>query len=121
MSEEYNDLSAEITRLGGVWYELVNIDHHKDRDCHWGIDVVWSYGEPPKFRAWHDGYVYERISKDFRNLRAAMVYVRDELTEAINGQKNWATSPHIDDEEDDYWNEGDKQKVVAILTQAGIL
>ena len=37
----------EITKLTELWYEIVGNDHHKDRDCHWYINKVWSYGEKP--------------------------------------------------------------------------
>lgn len=43
--------------LTGMWYEMVTIDHHKDRDCYWYIEQVWSYGRPPTWRVRHDGYV----------------------------------------------------------------
>lgn len=116
MNDDLNKLSAEITTLTGVWCELVNIDHHKDRDCHWGIDVVWSYGDGPKFKAWHEGYVYKRISQEFRNMNAAMVYIRDQVKAAINSQRDWANRTFADE---DYYSQDDAKSVISILEKAG--
>ena len=57
----------EITRLTALWYEYVGLDHHKDRDCHWYINKVWSYGDKPYYRIEHYGYVYtfEEASKNY--------------------------------------------------------
>ena len=60
-SEELNRLSNEITEMGAAWYRYVGLDHHKDRDCHFMVEAIWSYGDPPKFRAYHEGYVGERF------------------------------------------------------------
>ena len=50
----------KITRLTAFWYEYVNIDHHKDRDCHFYITKHWAYGDPPTYAARHEGYIAER-------------------------------------------------------------
>ena len=55
--QDYSLAEAIATELTGMWYELVGLDHHKDRDCHWGIEQRWSYGDPPTWRVTHDGYV----------------------------------------------------------------
>lgn len=116
---DYNELSAEITRLTGVWYELVNVDHHKDRDCHWTIETTWSYGEGPKFHVWHEGYVYKRVSLRFHTFLHAMVGLRDEVLEAIESKREWALRAS-DPANDDYWNADDAKKVLAILEKAGL-
>ena len=33
-----------ILKLTKLWYRYVNMNHHKDIDCHWYIQDVWSYG-----------------------------------------------------------------------------
>jgi hypothetical protein len=50
-------LDDEITALTEKWCRYVGLDHHKDRDCHFYIEKRWSYGDPPKYRAQHYGYV----------------------------------------------------------------
>ena len=52
-------LNKEIARLANIWYNYVSTDHHKDRDCHFYIETVWSYGEEPFYRAVHNGYIME--------------------------------------------------------------
>ena len=50
-------LEEKITMLTAKWYRYVNIDHHKDRDCHLYIEKVWSYGDEPYYIAYHHGYI----------------------------------------------------------------
>ena len=37
----------EITELTTLWYNIISLGHHKDSDCHWYINKVWSYGGEP--------------------------------------------------------------------------
>jgi hypothetical protein len=46
-----------ITKLTSIWMEC--LDYHKDRDCHWYVQLTWSYGDEPYWEAQHYGYVYE--------------------------------------------------------------
>jgi hypothetical protein len=48
-----------ITKLTEKWYVYVNLDHHKSRDCVWSIDISYSYGEKPKYYAYHNGYILD--------------------------------------------------------------
>jgi hypothetical protein len=114
VSDDYNVLSDEIVRLSGIWYELVNVDHPKDKDCHWSIETTYSYGDGPRFTVWHDGYVYKRVSKEYKTLRAALTGLRDELKRAIQHQKSWAI---------EYGNEdpyGGAKDVLAILERENL-
>lgn len=52
-------IEEEIIFLTDKWYKYVNIDHHKDRDCHWYIEKVWSYGDEPYYFASHHGYILD--------------------------------------------------------------
>lgn len=49
-------LEDEIQALTAKWYAYVNLDHHKDKDCHFYIEKRWSYGKRAQYRAWHYGY-----------------------------------------------------------------
>lgn len=49
----------KITRLTEKWYTYVNLDHHKTKDCIWTIEISYKYGEPPKYQAYHYGYIIE--------------------------------------------------------------
>lgn len=80
-----------ITELTELWYKLVSLDHHKDRDCHWYINKIWSYGNPPIYRVEHYGYVYEDIgSEDFKEYKDAERYLRNEIENAIQIEIKWA-------------------------------
>lgn len=96
-SEMMNDVSRDITRLTEIWYRLVNRDHHKDRDCHWGIDMTWSYGNNPVFRVWHEGYVHDRVELKKSSMFAALTALQSEIRRAISDYLDWA--------QDDQWGE----------------
>jgi hypothetical protein len=52
-------LEEEIIALSKQWMDAISGDHHKDRDCHWFIEKVWSYGEDPYYQAYHRGYLLD--------------------------------------------------------------
>jgi hypothetical protein len=53
------DLEQQLIELTNKWYNYVSLDHHKDRDCHWYITKVYSYGQPAKYIASHNGYILD--------------------------------------------------------------
>ena len=69
-----------ITELACLYYEVVNWDHHKDRDCHFTIALIWSYGDGPTFVVRHQGYLHE-IPSD--NAFSTMEEAEDHLIERI--------------------------------------
>ncbi|HWW67356.1 MAG TPA: hypothetical protein VNY83_05185 [Solirubrobacterales bacterium] len=50
---------AELTKLVAEYYEVVQDDIHKDRDCHWQLVERFSYGKRVGWFVDHNGYVYE--------------------------------------------------------------
>jgi hypothetical protein len=81
-----------ITELSSLWYNIVGSDHHKDRDCHWYINKVWSYGDKPFYRVEHYGYVYSpnEIAEDkFRTLQGAEKCLIFHMLEAIDAEYSW--------------------------------
>lgn len=73
-------LEKEITLLTQKWYRYVNLDHHKDRDCHWYIEKVWSYGDEPYYVAYHNGYIGpEWKSPNCATEEMAQTLLRDKL------------------------------------------
>ena len=79
-----------ITKLTKIWYKLVNLDHHKDKDCHWYISMVWSYGEKPYYRVEHYGYVYDEVIEGGLTYNEAIQFLLDTLTHAIKSEEQWA-------------------------------
>lgn len=80
----------KITKLTKLWYEIVSLDHHKDRDCHWYINKVWSYGNPPIYRVEHYGYVYKDIVSEFDTYKEGKEALTEEIRTAIRKEKDWA-------------------------------
>lgn len=78
-----NPQHAAIQMLTELWYILVNQDHHKDRDCHWWIEIVWSYGDQPVFRIRHNGYVHREVQIECASLAAAEQQLVRELMTAF--------------------------------------
>lgn len=73
-------LEEEITILTEKWYRYVNLDHHKDRDCHWYIEKRYSYGDEPHYQAFHNGYVIDDWSSPVCDtIELAETILRDKL------------------------------------------
>ena len=77
---------ATVVDLTGLWYSIVNLDHHKDKDCHWYINKTYSYGSSPIYNVEHYGYVYEEIHKTFTNYTDAQSFIILHLIKAIRNQ-----------------------------------
>ena len=77
----------QITELSRVWYIQIGGDHHKDRDCHFYINTVWSYGQKQKYRVGHYGYIIEEIEEEFDTYREAAEFLLNKITEMINIEK----------------------------------
>ena len=83
-------MNEEIRRLTRKWYELVNYDHHKDRDCHFYINEVWSYGAAPIWRAEHYGYVGQEFSVDCATYEEAQKELVSRLKDMFKEEVRWA-------------------------------
>ena len=81
------DKEKYIIKLTNDYYELISADHHKDRDCHWYVNKVWSYGDKPMYRVEHYGYCYEEFYEDFVTYEKARDYLISKLEDAIKGEK----------------------------------
>jgi len=95
-----------ITQLTRVWYSLVGLDHHKDRDCHWSININYDYGDPPVFVLYHDGYVYynSQLEKEtYSTYEDAENGLIDYLVDAIQKEKDWAD--HVLADNPDNWEQ----------------
>ena len=79
-----------LLKLTEFWYDYVGCDHHKDRDCHFYINQVWSYGQEPYYRIEHYGYMSE-LDDDTRYetyeeaLDAFIVWLETEIKEVYAG------------------------------------
>jgi hypothetical protein len=78
------NIESKIQKLAAEYHKLIGPEHHKDRDCHWHIDVTWSYGAPARFIVRHKGYLYTELEKECDTYSEALETLRDEIKEAID-------------------------------------
>jgi hypothetical protein len=84
------DLNKEIIRLTELWYKYVNLSHHKDCDCHWYINSLWSYGAKPHYEVEHNGYVFEADPVIYSTYQQAQKGLIKMLNKAFKEEKDWA-------------------------------
>ena len=81
------EILDQITELSKDWYTVIGCDHHKDRDCHFYINTVWSYGRKQKYRVEHYGYIVENIEEEFDTYREAAEFLLNTITDMIKIEK----------------------------------
>ena len=81
---------SKTLKLTELYYRLVSLDHHKDRDCRWYITQVWSYGEPPVWIVQHYGYCYKKVEWTCDTYEDALEVLESHLTDAIANDVEWA-------------------------------
>lgn len=52
-------MKSQIEALADKYYNMITHDHHKDRDCHFHIEKIFSYGEDTGWHIYHLGYLNE--------------------------------------------------------------
>jgi hypothetical protein len=77
------EILNEITELSKEWYILIGGDHHKDRDCHFYINTVWSYGHKQKYRVEHYGYIFRNVEEEFDTYHEAAMFLLNKIKEMI--------------------------------------
>ena len=91
-SDEYKlSLIDRITELTEEWFSLISGDHHKDRDCHWTVETQWSYGQRPRYKVLHYGYILREISEEYNSYADAVQGLHDTLANAVKKLKNELT------------------------------
>jgi hypothetical protein len=77
------DKLKKITQLTDEWYKLIGKDHHKDRDCHFYINTVWSYGQNQTYRVEHHGYIADEIDDEFETYDQAANFLIKKIQDMI--------------------------------------
>ena len=72
---------SRLDELIAKYNEYVCRDHHKDRDCHFSIDKIWSYGVFAGYIVRHYGYVNELRSPTFSTYADAESWLISKLEE----------------------------------------
>ena len=83
------EILNQITELSKEWYIFIGGDHHKDRDCHFYINTVWSYGQQQKYRVEHFGYLYRDVEETFDTYQEAAEYLLNTLKSMIERERNF--------------------------------
>jgi hypothetical protein len=81
------NIENQIQQLAAEYHKLIGGDHHKDRDCHWHIDVTWSYGASARYFVRHKGYVYDNVEILCGCYVEALDKLHEELKRAIELEK----------------------------------
>lgn len=104
---------ATISRLVGLWYEVIGPLHHKDRDCHFGISVNWSYaGDKFHWRIEHNGYLMRPPDETYHSYEEAREALAVFLSDGIINQ-----SDHDDDFSDGNMPESEAKRRIREITQ----
>lgn len=103
----------KIQKMTRLWYEYVNFDHHKDRDCHWIIEVSYSYGGHPVYQARHFGYIAKNYESAAHETlagaeKALLSFLVDAFDRAIHQARKVLSEP------DEYYMSSKEQAVFAI-------
>jgi hypothetical protein len=110
-------LEEEIVELTAKWYKYVNMDHHKDRDCHWYITKTYSYGQEPYWEASHYGYRSDRwYSPKCGTEEMAETLLRDRLKKLVE-EAIWYLKRDIDDPTALDWMGKTKEKVEQMIRE----
>jgi hypothetical protein len=84
---ELQEREQRITELTDEWMSTIGAEHHKDRDCHFYIERVWSYGEKPYWRMTHHGYWNDRVCQKCETYRDALELLEHFVKSAIADAK----------------------------------
>ena len=86
-------MEDKILKLTTLWYKYVGMDHHKERDCHWYIIKVWSYGGEPYYCIDHHGYIFSVTdNRHCKTYEAAGKALCREIHKAFKKEMKWAAS-----------------------------
>jgi len=87
----------KIIGLNKIWYSLIGLDHHKDKDCHFRICTHYYYGDKVEYEVEHHGYIMDDIYKDFNTQKEAEEYLINEvLKKGILEAIEWYLNPPDD-------------------------
>ena len=92
-----DDIQKDILKLTEEWNELVCDVIHKDRDCHWYIESVWSYGLSPKYFVRHYGNITDDIEAKCDTYGEALHTLKKIIKRAIEREKELEQLPNYND------------------------
>lgn len=95
-------LSEIIVALNKIWYDLIGPIHHKDRDCHFKVVEMYSYGDRIMYSVEHYGYLLDHYFEDFDTKveaeKALIKYLGDAIVEWVNIEREESLGDEAADE-----------------------
>lgn len=82
---------SEISSLTEKWFDYVSKDHHKDRDCHFYINIDYAYGREPIYEISHYGYVGQEFTEEAKTLEEAETKLLAGIKAIIAKERTWAS------------------------------
>jgi hypothetical protein len=107
-------MEDEIIKLTAIWYSIASLDHHKDRDCHWYINKVYSYGRPAIYRVEHYGYIGEQVGEEFPTATEAHEFLITTLKDYIRDEVRWANEVLQEPKKWDEYQVENARKIISI-------
>jgi len=86
----------KIIELNKIWYSLIGLDHHKDRDCHFRISTHYHYGDLVEYEVEHYGYIMDEVHEEFSTQKEAEEYLINVLKKGILEEIDWHLNPPDD-------------------------
>ena len=78
----------EAKELMVKWQEYVALDHHKDRDCHFYVELDFAYGTAVDHTVRHYGYIADEIELTGSGSDYSKTLIKA-VKKAIISEKNW--------------------------------
>ena len=92
-----------LTELTAKYYNLIGKDHHKDRDCHFYIQKIYSYGDEPywQYQFLHYGYCWsvENFFQDEENIKKYQEY----FDQSKGHFEDLKTNPIVDSDGEEHY------------------
>lgn len=82
--------AQRILELGTAWMKYIGGSHHKDRDCHFNIEIQYSYGTDILYFPYHKGYIYQSKNwESYETLEEAEEALIEIILDAFRDQIEW--------------------------------
>jgi hypothetical protein len=82
--------SKKILELETAWMNYLGGSHHKNKDCHFNIEITYSYGHKIDYFPYHKGYIFESENlESYDTLKEAEEALIGIILDAFRDQVEW--------------------------------
>jgi hypothetical protein len=82
-------IEEQIKQLTAKWYEYVGSGHHKDRDCHFCVQMDYQYDGELVITATHYGYIGKEFDLTAETIEQAHYILLTAMQEMIAEEAPW--------------------------------